>query len=128
MKWFRHLLRGVSLTGALFVFQACYGTPQSPYEQGGTAPMDFLVKDADTGLPVEGIQVSSHAAEGDGYWKDCGVTDANGQIQTEIDYLRNYYGPYIRFEDEQGRYAPKDTVLTDLQKREITIALRPVRP
>ena len=30
MKWLRHLLRGASLTAALFVFQACYGTPPAP--------------------------------------------------------------------------------------------------
>ena len=30
MKWLHHLLKGFSLTGALFVFQACYGTPQIP--------------------------------------------------------------------------------------------------
>ena len=27
MKWLRNLLKGMSLTAALFVFQACYGTP-----------------------------------------------------------------------------------------------------
>ena len=26
-KWIRRILKGVSLTTALFVFQACYGTP-----------------------------------------------------------------------------------------------------
>ena len=26
-RWLRYLLKGASLTGALFVFQACYGTP-----------------------------------------------------------------------------------------------------
>lgn len=26
MKWLHHLLKGISLTAALFVFQACYGT------------------------------------------------------------------------------------------------------
>lgn len=30
-RWFRNLLKGISLTGALFVFQACYGSPQMPY-------------------------------------------------------------------------------------------------
>lgn len=29
MKWIRRILKGLSLTAALFVFQACYGTPQS---------------------------------------------------------------------------------------------------
>jgi len=27
MKWLHNLLKGVSLSGALFVFQACYGAP-----------------------------------------------------------------------------------------------------
>ena len=27
MKWIRNLLKGFSLTAALFVFQACYGSP-----------------------------------------------------------------------------------------------------
>ena len=29
MKWLRNILKGVSLTAALFVFQACYGAPQT---------------------------------------------------------------------------------------------------
>ena len=31
-KWIHHVLKGASLTAALFVFQACYGTPPAPYE------------------------------------------------------------------------------------------------
>ena len=27
MKWIRNILKGFSLTAALFVFQACYGSP-----------------------------------------------------------------------------------------------------
>ncbi len=30
-KWIHHALKGASLTTALFVFQACYGTPPGPY-------------------------------------------------------------------------------------------------
>ena len=33
MKWFRRILRGASATAVLFIFQACYGTPQVPYEE-----------------------------------------------------------------------------------------------
>lgn len=29
-KWIHRILKGASLTGALFVFQACYGTPPWP--------------------------------------------------------------------------------------------------
>ena len=32
MKCLRNILKGISLTAALFVFQACYGTPPIPYE------------------------------------------------------------------------------------------------
>ena len=31
-KWIHRGLKGLSLTTALFVFQACYGTPPIPYE------------------------------------------------------------------------------------------------
>ena len=30
-KWIHRILKGTSLTTALFVFQACYGTPPGPY-------------------------------------------------------------------------------------------------
>ena len=30
-KWIHRILKGASLTTALFVFQACYGTPPGPY-------------------------------------------------------------------------------------------------
>jgi hypothetical protein len=33
MKWIHKLLRAMSLATALFVFQACYGTPQIPDDQ-----------------------------------------------------------------------------------------------
>ena len=33
MKWIRNILKGLSLTTALFVFQACYGTPPARIEE-----------------------------------------------------------------------------------------------
>ena len=36
MKWLHNLLKGMSLTACLFVFQACYGTPPGypePWEE-----------------------------------------------------------------------------------------------
>ncbi len=42
MKWLHNILKGASLTGALFVFQACYGIPQPAlWEESGTASMSF---------------------------------------------------------------------------------------
>ena len=39
MKWIHNLLKGMSLTAALFVFQACYGTPPG-------YPDDFFMEEA----------------------------------------------------------------------------------
>ena len=48
-KIIRNILKGVSLTGALFVFQACYGTPQAldavPYEDDEVMAVDTLSSD-----------------------------------------------------------------------------------
>ena len=55
MKWLPQLLRGTSLATALFVFQACYGTPAAypgPYE----AEMCVHVRDA-SGRDVRGASV-----------------------------------------------------------------------
>ena len=45
MKWLRNILKGLSLTAALFVFQACYGTPAidetlNPYEAAEQVEID----------------------------------------------------------------------------------------
>ena len=125
MKWLHNILKGASLTGALFVFQACYGTPQAPlYQDGGTAPMSFSLVSRTTGEPLQGIQVKG------GAWKGAadrdaalGVTDENGRCRVEIPYIRNVEGPFLLFEDPEGQYISKDTLLTDLRDREIVIKL-----
>lgn len=48
-RWLRNLLKGFSVTTALFVFTACYGTPQG-YKME---------------LPVEGDEIVSEALEQD---------------------------------------------------------------
>jgi len=125
MKWLHNILKGASLTGALFVFQACYGTPQGRIEsEGGLAPMSFSLVSRTTGKPIEGIQVKG------GSWKRdmdseeaLGITDAEGRCRVEIPYFRNEDGPYLRFEDPEGQFAAKDTTLADLRDRDIVIQL-----
>ena len=66
MKWLHNLLKGISLTGALFVFQACYGTPQTPLEEAeGFAPMTFSLVSRATGEPLEGIKNNRLDGQGD---------------------------------------------------------------
>ena len=125
MKWLHNLLKGTSLATALFIFQACYGSPQDYFtEEGGEAPMTFVVSSNVTGTPLEGIRIQSQLGE-DGNWQfiDLGVTGADGRCKVEIPYLRNIKGPTVRFEDPQGNYAVKDTVLYDLREQEIKIKL-----
>ena len=58
MKFLHTFLKGASLTGALFVFQACYGMPQDDlYREGGLAPMSFSLVSHTTGKPLEGIEI-----------------------------------------------------------------------
>ena len=125
MKFLHHLLKGASLTGALFVFQACYGMPQTPLmAEGGEAPMTFSLVSHKTGEPLEGIRIKG------GTWKQdmerenvLGITDANGRCRVGIPYYRNQEGPFLRFEDPQGAFVVKDTTLADLRDREIVIKL-----
>ena len=54
-NWIRKLIGGLSFTTALFVFQACYGTPQ---DFGADVFIEGLVKSKKTGEPIKGIKVS----------------------------------------------------------------------
>ena len=45
MKWLHNLLKGLSLTAALFVFQACYGTPPG-YPDDFDVPMEEAAEPA----------------------------------------------------------------------------------
>lgn len=123
MKWLHQLLKGFSLTGALFVFQACYGTPHEyMYEDNGMAPMTFSVVSHQTGQPLEGIHVkASYGSSGTPTY--LGTTGADGRCRVSIPYTRNVKGPILFFEDQEGHYAAKDTTLSDLQEREILIKM-----
>ena len=126
MEILHKLLKGISLTGALFVFQACYGIKR-PYYEPGLATMTFsLISHAD-GAPLEGIHISSNMYQGGegGGPSELGVTGPKGRCTVSIPYERNTVGPFISFQDPAGRYTPKDTLLADLREREIVIKLDP---
>lgn len=124
MKILRDILKGISFTGALFVFHACYGEPYDPLlREGGMAPMSFtLVSHAD-GKPIEGVKISASAWKTDDGKQLIGTTGADGKCTVNIPYLRNNEGPYIRFENQQ--FAVKDTTLADLRERDITVKMDP---
>lgn len=106
-NWIRNVMGGLSFTSALFIFQACYGTPQDMfpdiYVQG-------RVKSASTGNPLEGIKVSVANNSQFEY------TDNEGNFSFYTELVDNLM---IRFQDidavENGSYVSKDTVLREVQ-------------
>ena len=46
-KWIHRFLKGASLTTALFIFQACYGTPPTGFEDAVSEPETEQVDEKD---------------------------------------------------------------------------------
>jgi len=105
----RKLIGGLSLTSAMFVFQACYGTPQ---DFGLDLLIEGQVKSKVSGLPIKGIKVS--VANNMQY----ALTDNEGKFSFYTEMLE---GLKIQFQDidatQNGLYADQDTVLTDLSEK-----------
>ncbi len=105
-NWLRKILGGLSLTSAMFVFQACYGTPQ---DYGLDLVIDGRVKSKTTGLPIKGIKVS--IADNSQYE----FTDEKGLFSFYTEMKQNLK---VQFTDvdsiHNGIYINQDTVLTDL--------------
>lgn len=103
----RMILRKVygtlSLSSALFVFQACYGTPP---DMGMDVSIQGFVKSKATNQPIPGIKVS---IENQPQYE---VTDSEGKFK--IFTLRESVYK-VKFEDVDssinGAFLPKDTVL-----------------
>lgn len=108
-NFIKKLIGGLSFTTALFVFQACYGTPQ---DFGSDVYIHGLVKSKKSGQPIKGIKVS--------------VAD-NPQYQyTSEDGSFSFYSEIaesciIKFEDidsdQNGLFNDKDTTLTNLAEQ-----------
>ena len=114
MRLFRNFLKGASLTTALFIFQACYGTPQGMEDYPETVAC-FQVVSSEDGLPLDGICVKRKVSNsGDYGWILSGYTDNNGwyNMAFNINAPAPEQVPF-RFESEDGEYAAKDTVISD---------------
>lgn len=101
----RRTLGALSLTGALFVFQACYGPPQ---DMGNDIYIHGLVKAKTTNKPIEGIKVY---VEGESQYV---LTDSLGYYEMYVEQDSAYK---ISFEDIDsslhGTFVTKDTILQD---------------
>ena len=108
-KWIRKIIGGLSFTSVLFVFQACYGTPQ---DFGLDLLVEGQVKSMTSGQPIKGIKVS--VADNMQYE----ITNEEGKFSfyTEIPESLT-----LQFQDidsiQNGRYIAKDTVLTKISEK-----------
>jgi hypothetical protein len=102
----KKIIGGISLTTALFVFQACYGTPQ---DFGADVFIQGLVKSKKTGKPIKGIKVS--IADNPQYQ----YTNEDGSFSMYTEITESCK---IMFEDidliQNGAFFNKDTILTNL--------------
>ena len=108
-NWVRKIIGGLSLTSAMFIFQACYGTPQ---DLGLDLMIEGQVKSKASGLPIKGIKVSAP----DNMQYEFTNNEGRFSFYTEmIDDLK------IMFEDidstQNGTFLKKDTVITDLEEK-----------
>ncbi|MBR4821376.1 hypothetical protein IKZ70_05895 [bacterium] len=119
MKWLHNLLKGLSLTTALFIFQACYGTPEWLHDNN----LPFKVVAADTGEPLEGARISSRVQAADNLdWIPCGVTNEYGEALVFFGTMDGA-DPQFRIWAPGTEYLVKDTVLTDLRYHDVVISL-----
>ena len=107
-NWRRKLLGGLSLTSALFIFQACYGTP---HDFGLDIFIEGQVKSLKTNIPVKGIKVSVADKMQSEY------TDEEGKFSLYTEIADSYK---IKFEDIDsnlnGVFVGRDTLLTNIDK------------
>lgn len=102
-KILRRVFGVLSLSSALFVFQACYGTPK---DMGSDVYIQGLVKSKATNQPISGIKVSilNHP--------QYELTDQAGNFKIYTSKEDSYT---IRFEDiasnQSVKFLSKDTVI-----------------
>lgn len=103
-KFIRKIIGALSFTSVMFVFQACYGTPQ---DFGLDVCLEGTVKSAKTGLPIKGIRVS--------------VDEEYQYTETDDNGFYSFYVPLsdslvVSFQDvdslKNESYLPKDTIVT----------------
>jgi putative lipoprotein (rSAM/lipoprotein system) len=102
-------LGGLSLTSALFIFQACYGTP---HDMGLDIFIEGRITSQKTNLPVKGIRVTLEDK------LQYEFTDTDGKFSLYTEAADSYK---IICEDidasQNGNFYAKDTILTAIVKK-----------
>lgn len=105
-NWIRTIIGGLSFTSAMFIFQACYGTPQ---DFGYDVLVEGQVKSKTSGLPIKGIKVSVEDI------LQYEITDENGKFSFYMEMLDRISFQFQDIDSTQNRqFVDKDTVLTEI--------------
>lgn len=127
MHLIRKILKCFSLTAAMFVFQACYGTNYYMDETN----MAFRVVSEKTGEPIPGVKVETQLVDSTGdnalsNWALCCYTDSLGIAEVYTIVGEESSTTKFRFTDTNAVYSVKDTIVDDLAGT-IEIVLSPAR-
>ena len=126
MKWLRKVFGGISLTAAMFVFQACYGTGEYYYDDDDSR-VTFHVTEEETGKPLSKIRIEARmitvesGSEGSQDIRSSDKTDTNGMVTmwATKDIAHHFY-----IIDDSSRYATADTILFPIEVDTVNISLK----
>lgn len=119
MKLLRKILKGISLTSVLFVFQACYGTDRAPRME----EVMFKVVSAEDNQPLKDVEVKhrwNNLPHAFGDWQSDGKTDEEGIIRLFV--IESSNNDYC-FTPSDSNYAVKDTTFKYISRDTINIAM-----
>lgn len=112
-SWIRSFFKGVCFTSAIFVFQACYGSPQ---DFGQDFYIHGRVKSKNTGEPIKGIKVS---VDSQGQYV---YTDELGFFEF---YVHKTDEMLISFDDidsvDNQEYIRRDTLLSSIKDDKVRL-------
>ncbi|MFN8207885.1 MAG: hypothetical protein U0T82_10830 [Bacteroidales bacterium] len=104
-KILRRIYGALSFSTALFVFQACYGTPDDYYFRNTL--IEGKVSSAVTDLPIEGIRIT---VENQPWVEE--LTNPDGQFGVYVEFATEIR---LKFEDidsiQRGEFLPLDTLI-----------------
>lgn len=112
----KKIIGGLSVTSALFIFQACYGTPQ---DFGHDVYVEGQVKSSSTGAPIKGVQVSVSDK------MQYEVTNDEGRFAFYTEKTDSLKLSFLHTDkDAHTHFVAKDTVLNGLNEQiRLNIAL-----
>jgi hypothetical protein len=107
-NWIQKIIMGLSFTSVLFVFQACYGTPQ---DFGADMLVEGIVQAKQSGEPISGIKVTLDLPE---QGKQYAYTNEEGRFSM---YTLPCDSLPVCFTDSVGKFASIDTVIVSKSDR-----------